>query len=404
MTFDTPRWHIQTGKPWAARLLASGSSRTISSHAIERFQIMLKLDHSKSFILDNVDPSLKDSVCDGYHWVSLPVTFPNMAWHQNRLQVWYLGSFGSLCNHWFHCQGQRVTGVRKYGSVGIENSTISMILYIHFQLCETKNPIKKINESMMYNTRVAIPCNSHVRFWCIVAMARVQHRAVALWWVGSWTWVHSYRRSAAGVEQKHWMRVLPMVGVLKMKCQLEIEKHSFWVHSMSHFWNQTTKKRRFVPIPSHSCFAPTCRLFRAYAGAWFCHRIKHNHQKNTSVTVFTGALDLATRSNSLRWRIQIRSWERYQPAWQRLGFPFMHGGEVKDGFIWFPWDAFISENSEHNRHNWAFPNPQISRSFWFFVFFWNCWGVCQVHVRKLLESTSTYVCTVCSILNILGCF
>ena len=39
-----------------------------------------------------------------------------------------------------------------------------------------------------------------------------------------------------------------------------------------------------------------------------------------------------------------------------------------------------------------------------FCFFWNCWGVCQGHARKLLESTSTYVCTVCSILNILVCF
>lgn len=83
---------------------------------------MLKLHHSKSFSLDNVDPSLKEFCVWLYHRVSLPVTFPNC------LQVWYLGSFGSLCNHWFHCQGQRVTGVRKYGSVGIENSTISMIL------------------------------------------------------------------------------------------------------------------------------------------------------------------------------------------------------------------------------------------------------------------------------------
>ena len=103
----------------------------------------------------------KNSVCDGYHRVSLPVTFPNC------LQVWYLGSFGSLCNHWFHCQGQRVTGVRKYGSVGMENSTISMILYIHFQLFETKNPMKswKINESMMYSTQVAIPTFNSGASW-----------------------------------------------------------------------------------------------------------------------------------------------------------------------------------------------------------------------------------------------
>ena len=56
------------------------------------------------------------------------------------------------------------------------------------------------------------------------------------------------------------------------------------------------------------------QIIFACAGAWSCHRIKHNHQKNTSVTVFTGALDLAARSSSLRWRIQIRTWERYQPA------------------------------------------------------------------------------------------
>ena len=48
---------------------------------------------------------------------------------------------------------------------------------------------------MMYSTQVAIPTVDSAG---MVAMARVQHRAVASWWVGSWTWVHSYRRSAAG--------------------------------------------------------------------------------------------------------------------------------------------------------------------------------------------------------------
>lgn len=62
-----------------------------------------------------------------------------------------------------------------------------------------------------------------------------------------------------GVEQKHWMRVLPMVGVLKMKCQLEIEKHK----------KLGTLHDSFLKSDDQIIFA--C------AGAWFCNRIKHNH-------------------------------------------------------------------------------------------------------------------------------